>query len=127
VDSACYGDEPCEEAQDELAAAEDSEEEVIPEEAEIFSDVVGKNVSNLNGVTSLLVLAAVAALIVRIAFEIMMRGRDLKLSTQELLRAIATLLFIHNHLLRTQENLFWFKAEVCLRPVEPLFVLAVSR
>jgi hypothetical protein len=46
VDAACYGDAPCEEAQDELAAAEDSEEEVIPEEAEIFSDVVGKNVSN---------------------------------------------------------------------------------
>jgi hypothetical protein len=48
VDSACNG-EPCEEAQeDELAAAEDSEEENIPEEAEIFSDVVGKNVSNFN-------------------------------------------------------------------------------
>jgi hypothetical protein len=53
VDAACYGDEPCEEAQDELAAAEDSEEEVIPEEAEIFSDVVGKNVSNSNRVTRL--------------------------------------------------------------------------
>lgn len=44
MDSACNG-EPCEEAQDELEAEEDSEEELIPEEAEIFSDVVGKNVS----------------------------------------------------------------------------------
>jgi len=50
VDAVCKQD-VCEPEQEALESEEDSEEEAIPEEAEIFSDVIGKNVSTTHSAT----------------------------------------------------------------------------